>query len=250
MVHDTIPLDHPEFAGAGSVEPFRRKMAAVAGHADRVVHLTAATRKSTEAQLARFGRVPPGCVAPLGVDRPVPDLRAVPPGLDLTAPYFIALGTIEPRKNIGLLLDAWDVLPRPPRLFLVGARGWIGADLAARLDALPVDGPIRELNDLSDGAVARLLAGAQALLFPSHAEGFGLPPLEAAALGTPVVSQHLPVIQELLGDYPVYLTDSNRYSWAEKVEELVWGTDRANPDGKQAVLPDWDAHFNTVLNLA
>lgn len=247
LIHDTIPLDRPDLVRAGTVEPFRRKLRAVARHADRVIHPTAATRRQTEAQLARLGAVPPGVVAPLGI----PPAAAEPlAGMDLSRPYFVALGTIEPRKNLGLLLDAWALLPDPPPLLVVGTRGWAGADLLARLDALPADGPVREVGGLSDGAVSALLAGARALLFPSLAEGFGLPPLEAAALGTPVVALDRPVIREILGDYPVYLKESDRYSWAAKIEELVRTADRAGPKDTGIVLPTWEAHFNTVLNSA
>lgn len=250
LIHDTIPLDHPALVRAGSTDAFRGKLAAVAQHADRVVHLTAATRRVTEGHLARLGRVPPGCTAPLGVTPVRPDPALLPAGLTLSRPYFVALGTIEPRKNIGLLLDVWNVLAAPPRLLLIGARGWAGADLLARLDALPPDGAITELNGLPDGAVAALLADARALLFPSLAEGYGLPPLEAAALGVPVLALKLPVIHEILGDYPVYLIDSNRYSWRTKIEELVEATERASQTGARIVLPPWETHFNAVLNSA
>lgn len=250
LIHDTIPLDHPGLARAGTAETFRQKLAAVARHADRVVHLTQASRLLTEAQLARLGRVPPGLVAPLGVSAPIPDAAALPAGLDLSRPYFVALGTIEPRKNIGLLLDVWQVLPDPPLLFLVGARGWAGADLLARLDGLAAGGPVQELNGLPDGAVAALLASARALLFPSLAEGFGLPPLEAAALSRPVIALDLPVLRETMVDYPVYLKASNRYSWAATIQELVQTTGRAGPKDTRIVLPTWDAHFNTVLSSA
>ncbi|MBL4929677.1 glycosyltransferase [Fuscibacter oryzae] len=250
LIHDTIPLDHPDLVRVGSPDAFRRKLAAVVQHADRVIHLTAATRQLTEGHFARLGRVPPGCTAPLGVMPARPDPAALPAGPTLSRPYFVALGTIEPRKNIGLLLDVWDVLAAPPQLLLIGARGWAGADLLARLDALPPGGAITELNGLPDDAVAALLAGARALLFPSLAEGYGLPPLEAAALGVPVLALKLPVIHETLGDYPVYLNDSNRYSWATKIEELVQTTERAGQTDARIVLPTWEAHFNAVLSPA
>jgi glycosyltransferase involved in cell wall biosynthesis len=248
LIHDTIPLDHPDLVRAGSTDAFRRKLVAVAQYADRVIHLTAATRRLTEGHLARLGRVPSGCVAPLGIAAMRPDPAALPAGLNLTRPYFVALGTIEPRKNIGLLLDVWQMLAAPPQLLLIGARGWAGADLLARLDALPPGGAITELNGLPDDAVAALLAGARALLFPSMAEGYGLPPLEAAALGIPILALKLPVIHEILGDYPVYLNDSNRYSWATKIEELVQVTEQAGQTDARITLPTWETHFNTVLN--
>lgn len=250
LIHDTIPLDHPQFARPGTVEPFRAKVAAVSVHATRVIHLTNAARALTEAQMARMGRVPPGVIAPIGVDLTVPDPRLLPPELDLAAPYFVTLGTIEPRKNHALLLDIWARLPTPaPQLYIVGNRGWAEAALLARLDAMPADGPVRVLHGLPDGAVAALVAQARALLAPSLAEGFGLPPVEAASLGTPVIATDLAVTRELLGNKAVYLPATDLYPW---IETIVRQAALPQIDGKKTVwqAPTWDAHFKTVLSLA
>lgn len=248
MIHDTIPLDHPHLARADTVEPFRRKLAAVSAHADRVIHLTEDTRARTEAQLARLGRVPPGVVAPNGVTVAAPG--ALPPGLTPVAPWFVALGTIEPRKNIGLLLDVWERLAPAPQLYIIGSRGWADAALLARLDALPPGGPVRVLSGLPDGAVTTLLSGARALLFPSLAEGFGLPPLEAAALGTPVIAGDLGVTRELLGDYAVYLPLGDSYSWAETITRKAAEPPGIMVQGAGVRIPLWEDHFKIVLSLA
>jgi glycosyltransferase involved in cell wall biosynthesis len=230
------------------VAPFARKLAAVATHADRVIHLTADARTRTEAQLAKLGRIPPGIVAPIGVRVSAP--APLPPGLKPVAPWFVALGTIEPRKNIGLLLDVWERLAPTPQLYIIGSRGWADAGLLARLDALPPDGPVRVLSGLTDGAVATLLSGARALLFPSLAEGFGLPPLEAAALGTPVIAGDLAVTRELLGDYPVYLPLGDSYSWAETIARKTAEPPGEGVQGNGVGIPRWEDHFKIVLSVA
>ena len=248
MIHDTIPLDHPELSRPDTVASFRRKLAAVGACADEVVHLTQATRSATEAQLARLGRVPPGLVAPLGVEVALPDVSSLPPDLDLSVPYFITLGTIEPRKNHRLLLDVWAQMVGPvPRLYILGRRGWAAPDLLSRLDALPPGGAVRELPGLSDGAVAALLAGAVALLAPSRAEGFGLPPVEAARLGTSVVASDLPVTRELLGNKAVYLPPDDIYSWLETVVRLLNTPASRQTSQDPAIRLTWADHFNTVL---
>ncbi len=249
MIHDTIPLDHPEFSRPDRVASFRRKLAAVGVFATTVVHLTQATRTATEAQMARLGRVPPGLVAPLGVERVLPDATGLPADLDLSAPYFITLGTIEPRKNHQLLLDVWAKMAgsSAPRLYILGRRGWASPRLFSRLDALPPGGPVRELPGLSDGAVAALLTGAVALLAPSRAEGFGLPPVEAAQLGTAVIASDLPVTRELLGNKAVYLPPDDIYSWLETIVKQL------DPQAPHQLPQDppirltWADHFNLVL---
>lgn len=245
LVHDTIPLDAPQFCRPDTIPDFRRKMAAVARHADLVIHTTHATRARTEAQFAQLGRCPTGIIANLGV--PVPETTPHPSD----TPYFVTLGTIEPRKNHALLLDVWDRLPaRKPDLHIIGSRGWNNAAVFARLDALTANAGIIERHGLSDAQVATLIAGATAFLFPSHAEGFGLPPIEAAALGTRVISSDLPVIRELLGDNAVYLDPTDVYSWVETIAALAKAPRAENGQTKRFLPPTWAEHFKIVLNLA
>ncbi len=252
LVHDTIPLDHPEFSRPGIPAVFARKLAVVAAAADLVIHTAHETRARTETHLATLGRVPPGVVAPLGVTLPCPEPGLLPPGLDLARPYYVTIGTIEPRKNHALLLDVWEKLAARlpasamPRLFILGHRGWADAALFARLDA--AGGLVRTLPDLPDGAVAALLAGAEALLFPSLAEGYGLPPLEAMALNVPVFCAALAVYRETLGDYPVYLEATNSYSWLETIAKNMTAGEGRGENRQARKVPGWADHFNVVLN--
>ncbi|MBI1217260.1 MAG: glycosyltransferase [Rhodobacteraceae bacterium] len=259
MIHDTIPLDHPDFAVAGMPAAFAARLERVGAVADLVLYNSGYSRRMAEAAFGRWGRVPPGLVAPLGVEPVAPDPALLPPGLDLAPPYFLALGTIEPRKNLGFLLDLWEDLGRDPpptglpRLLIVGQRGWADPALLARLDALPPGGPVRDLGGLPDGAVAALMAEAAGLLFPSLAEGYGLPPIEAAALGLPVVCNPLEIYQETLGNYPVYAPVRDRYLWRKAVTDLTaraGGSSGATGQRQAAVpAPSWERHFKPVLRL-
>lgn len=243
LMHDTIPLDHPHFSRPDTVDSFQAKLVAVAKHADLVIHTAQATRATTDARLQRAGRVPPGVVARLGVPMPQPDgTTQRPAGL-----YFVTLGTVEPRKNHALLLRVWAKLgPDAPPLLVIGARGWADPQM---FDDLATTTGVHLLSGLTDGAVATLMQGAAALLFPSLAEGFGLPPIEAAALGTPVVASDLPVLRELLGDYPIYLAATDSYSWLETIK-TIRSVERWNRKQTALAPPSWEDHFNTVLKLA
>ncbi len=148
--------------------------------------------------------------------------RAIPPGtgerfspcpasqvapvlaqLGLDQPYVVAVGTREPRKNLGRLLDAWLALPNDLRatndLVLVGRRGWHHAELDDRLENAVTRG-VRLLEAVDDNALPALYTGATALAFPSLAEGFGLPVLEAMACGTPVITSNVSSLPEAAGD--------------------------------------------------
>lgn len=256
LLHDTIPLDHPEFTRPGQDRAFAEKLAAVSAHADRIVHISRASRRAAEPYLARLGRVPPGVVAHLGVCVPEPrpdELSADFQRLVAERPCFLALGTIEPRKNHAFLLDLWDALGHKlapeamPALVIAGSRGWRNDAVLNRLDAALKARPqhVFEASGLSDGAVAALLSGSRALLFPSLAEGFGLPGAEAAALGVPVVCHDLPVTREILGLYPVYADVRDAYPWQNEIMAL------SRPDHPQrrqrAVFQTWAAHFDTAL---
>ena len=255
FIHDAIPLDYPDTQRQGAPERFRALLARVQSDADLVIYNSAYSQERAEFYMRPLGSVPPAVVAFLGVELATPDTDALPEGLELSPPYFVALGTIEPRKRHDLLLDVWEEMARNPKsgkvpkLLICGARGWGNRAVFHRLDALPADGPIREIAGLSDSAIAALLSGSNGLLFPSIAEGFGLPPVEATALGVPVVCLNLPIYQEILGDIPVYVEESDCYHWRDIVESLSKGqTNETKNDARLAfVEPTWEDHFNIVL---
>lgn len=252
LIHDVIPLEFPQYQRPGTAEAFRAMLRRVRAHAHLVIYNTADTRRRAEAWMRRWGPAPPAVVAHLGVTVAQPG--KLPGGFDPARPWFVTLGTIEPRKGHDLLLDIWDEMQSEsgsdtPQLLICGARGWMNDAVFARLDRLGPDSPVREMPGLSDPQVAALIRGARALLHPSRAEGFGLPPVEAAALGTPVICSDLPAIREVLGDMPVYVPETDRYQFGKEIENMRQQQERPAIARGKFAPPGWANHFNVVLKV-
>ncbi|MGG5809914.1 glycosyltransferase family 4 protein [Falsiroseomonas sp. CW058] len=254
LIHDLIPLHHPEFARAGQAEKHRRRIATTAALADGIVVNSVATGADLAPWLSARGGAPPVAVAPLGVSPPQVDAPPV-----ALRPYFVVLGTIEPRKNHLLLLNLWRQFAATlgaaaPRLVVVGRRGWENENVVDMLErCAALDGLVREAGALPDREVASLMRGARALLFPSFAEGFGLPLAEALALGVPVLASDLPALREVGGAVPDYIDPLDGAAWRSMVLDYA----RADSAARRAQLgrlggwraPSWPRHFEEVERL-
>lgn len=247
LIHDTIPVDFPQFGKPRDAARFRRKLAAAAVHADRILTIS----RAVETDIRRLCiQVPPITVAPLGIHIAAATPETVPQTLDLSAPYFVIVGTIEPRKNLSLLLDVWEGFYRDgvaniPKLFVIGRRGPEKPDVLQRLDDAAGFG-VQQLPNLDDGAVAAIVQNARALLMPSFAEGFGLPVSEAAARGVPVICNDLPVYRETLGDIPTYIPVDQPKAWAHTILTHA-ETGTGQRESGAISTPTWTEHFNIVL---
>ncbi|MFC7692943.1 glycosyltransferase [Paeniroseomonas aquatica] len=257
LIHDLIPLTHPEYSRPRQIGCHAARVATTATQADGIIVNSAATAATLLPRLALHGRpVPPLVIAPLGIESPPTPAPPPPAG-----PYFVCLGTIEPRKNHLLLLHVWrDMIsraaagpgaPPPPRLLLIGRRGWENenvVDLLERCDMLR--GTVQELGSPPDHQVAALLAGARALLYPSFVEGYGLPVAEALALGVPVLCSDVAPLREVGGAVPDYLDPLDGPVWRQRIEAYA----AAGSPERAAQLerlrhwtaPRWSDHFAQV----
>jgi glycosyltransferase involved in cell wall biosynthesis len=145
-------------------------------------------------------------------------------GLSEGSEWLAFLGTIEPRKNLGALLDAYEIVKKAlgastPPLLISGGRGW-DEPVLARLDALEPDSGIHVLGYLPFEHLPALLGGAQSVVYPSLGEGFGLPVLEAMACGATVITTDRLAIPEVGGDAVAY-TDVDAASIAARILEVL-----------------------------
>ena len=253
LVHDLIPITHPQFCRPGEDERHKERMITVLTSGIGVIGNSQATLDD----LAAFAKsekleMPPSLAAWLGKEvRPSVSPRPIE-----GPPSFVAIGTIEARKNHLLLLDVWSRLidkmgSNTPKLVIIGQRGWEAEPVFDLIDnSEKLRSHVTELNHCSDEELERHLVSARALLFPSLAEGYGLPLIEALELGVPVIASDLPVFREIAGEIPDYLEPQQASSWEGKILDYLDpdSSDRAAQLVRAANFraPDWQSHFSDV----
>ncbi len=255
FVHDLIPLTNPEYCRPGESGRHTLRMNTVLGMASGVIANSAATLETLTAYArANALPMPPSVVALLAPAQLPAPLATTP----LSKPYFVMLGTIEPRKNHWLLLQVWRQLiarlgDAAPRLVIIGQRGWeceSAVDLLERCEAL--QGFVFEYPVCTDAELASWLHHARALLFPSFAEGYGMPLTEALAQGTPVIASNLAVFREIAGNVPDYLDPLDGTGWINRIEDfsMPGSAHRAAQLKRMETFkaPGWAEHFVRVEN--
>ncbi|HEV2781339.1 MAG TPA: glycosyltransferase family 1 protein, partial [Actinophytocola sp.] len=225
-VHDTVPFTHPETLTPRGAAWHRAMIVRATKRADAVV-------VPTEAVAADLRRYAPGPAPVHVIGHGVPRAPAIPPEeaeriarrLRLPDTYVLAVGTVEPRKGLDVLITALAA-PGAPDLTLVvaGPPGWGGVDLAALAAERGL--PARRLHVLgriSDTELAVVLRRACVLAAPSRAEGFGLPVLEAMAAGIPVVHSDAPALVEVAGGTAVITPTGDARALADALRTVADG---------------------------
>jgi glycosyltransferase involved in cell wall biosynthesis len=205
-IHDLSFLQSPDWTRPDVRRDYPALVHAHARRADRVI----VSSQYAAGEVARRLDVPPGKIALCPPGAPAWPARTTPPA----SGYVLFVGTLEPRKNVGALLDAYErLLGRPadagrdtsgrhaalPELVLAGqatasSRSWL-----ARLDRPPLRGVVRHLGYVDAAHRRALYEGARLLVLPSLDEGFGLPVLEAMTIGVPVIAANRGALPEVVG---------------------------------------------------
>jgi len=277
LIHDLIPISHPQYFPLGERNLHVQRLESLANLGDAGFAVSYDVLNDLEAYSTKAGlTLPPMKVVYSGLDLapanpPVlASSRSTSPGTD-TDPYFLMLGTLEPRKNHLLMLQLWQQmvsLNNVPRLVIVG-RNPTTPPLSARvlerisgfhptiphlatttLDRVDFRGRVEYRGRLNDDETATLLKGARALLFPSLAEGFGLPLAEALSAGVPAIVSDIAAFREHGGDVPEYIDPLDGPGW--KAAILQYAT--ADSPHRAAQLErmkhwrphTWQTHFETM----
>jgi alpha-1,3-rhamnosyl/mannosyltransferase len=257
-VHDLSVLLHPEWHPRARIADYNRGFARALKQACHVLAVSEFTKREVveflnwpaeRVTVSYNGRRP--FLRPLTPEECAPVLQS----LNLKPNYLLHVGTIEPRKNIGMLLKAHTGLPALLRerhpLVLVGGRGWQSNELEERIADLSRDGTVRRLGYCPDDALAALYSSARALVFPTLYEGFGMPTIEMMACGGAVLASTAGAVVETVGGRAHLIDPHDEAGWRNAMQRVCtdddwWNSLRA---GAEAIARPftWEACAEATL---
>ena len=195
--------------------------------ADHIIAVSEATRDDV---IKTYGISPdkisviPEAAAPRFTPQPTKTIQAVRQRYQLPDQYLLYVGTIEPRKNLERLLKAWEKLfqtKEVPPLVFVGSRGWLSESFFNALEKSPFRNDVLLTGYVRDEDLPALYSAATAFVFPSLYEGFGLPPLEAMACGTPVICSNTSSLPGVVGDAALLCDPTDDLALEDALKRIV-----------------------------
>ena len=257
-VHDLSVLLHPQWHPPSRIADYTRGFERALKQASHILAVSEFTKREVVKHLnwpaekvtvAYNGRRP--FLRPLSAEACAPVLRE----LKLEPGYLLHVGTVEPRKNLALLLAAHAGLPLEVRrhhpLVLVGGRGWQANELESELADRARDGTVRRLGYVPDAALAAVYSSARALVFPTLYEGFGMPTVEMMACGGAVLASTAGAVAETVGGTAHLIDPRDEPGWRDAMlractDDHWWQSLRAGAE--EAARPfTWGACADATL---
>lgn len=251
-IHDLSSISVPHFHPKDKVNIINRKIEYACLHADCILTVSEFSKR----EIVRIMnvaehkvRVTPNAASKAFYPRSFYELDPVFAKWGLTTGcYTLFVGTIEPRKNIDVLLDAYEGLPTELRrtfpLVLCGYRGWKSEVLHQRIKDLSGKGWVKYLGYADAATLPLLMAGAALFLYPSFYEGFGLPPLEAMQSGVPVIVSDRTSLPEVIGEAGLKLHPQDVDSWKKGIvqglEDNDWREKTVEQGFKKSASFSWE----------
>lgn len=260
VVYDVIPIIHPDLVNDLLADSFAAWFKSVIVKSDALICISRSAADDVVEAIKRFNlphrrNLKVGYFH-LGADIPHSakestlrsEVKAV---FGDPRPNLLMVGTVEPRKRHADAIAAVEELWRAGvdvSLTIVGRYGWKSTQLADRLRTHPERGKrLFWLEDASDAEVQFAYRSASALLFPTMAEGYGLPLIEAAYFDLPVICSDLPVLRELAGENALYFEKGNPGSAANAIRQFLAGN--ARPDPKKIRRLTWDESAQQLIGV-
>ncbi len=260
-VHDLNFHYYPQFLTAESKRYYADQIAWAVQVADHI----SADSEATRQDLIEILRVPPDKVTTIHLAaNPLYEraygVTAVNETLqqhNLPRGFILFVGTLEPRKNLPMLLRAYAMMRRETAvdvpLVLIGSKGWIYDEIFATIEALDLRDQVHHLSGIYDEQLVHLYTGAGVLVTPSHYEGFGLPALEAMHCGCPVIVSNRGSLPEVAGIAGLLLDPDDEAAWAYHMAQVLLSSElreKMVANGRiQAKKFSWQKTAMATLNL-
>jgi len=260
-IMDAIPLSHPEWVSAKLRGMKNILWKRTATWASQIITVSEYSKQEIARHFSfNENRI---IAIPLGVGKkwfqPLDSyvMQAVLDRHNLPQHYFLVVGTLQPRKNVARIIEAWRSLPAGIRnevpLVVVGRAGWRCEDVIETLTLPGRGNSLRWLKHLPDDELFAVLKGATALVFPSLCEGFGLPVVEAFAAGTPVITSNTTSLPEVAGDAALLVNPLDVEDIANAMQLMVEKKELANifrKKGKErALLYSWGKTASMTIDV-
>jgi len=217
---------HPEFTTEGIRSGCQRGILDSLENADGLIFSSEHSRQEFDRLLPSYRRKGqiPSIVTPLGCRYPPISHDAAKANAGKHGDYWLFVGSMEPRKNLVGLLDAYEIYahehPAPKPLHFVGGSGWKNEEIRAKLAPLEARGLVEHLGVVADEELPKIYQNAEGFLFPSWYEGFGLPVLEAMSQGCPVICSDRSSLPEVGGDAVLYIDPTSPRTIADAMRQI------------------------------
>jgi glycosyltransferase involved in cell wall biosynthesis len=222
-IHDVTFIKYPEFV-TGIVKTYTQRIKQSLQWTDLVI----ANSASTKRDIIEYLDVNPEKIFVTPLASRYSSLPNPPSSLTITKPYLLFVSTLEPRKNIINLIDAFNYLKDRYKLdhnlILIGKKGWKYQPIFDKISQSPFRDSIQHLDYLADDLVADYYQKADVFIYPSFYEGFGLPVLEAMTLGCPVVTANTASLPEVTGDSAILINPDNPLEIAAAIYQVISDT--------------------------
>ncbi|UCD29236.1 MAG: glycosyltransferase family 4 protein [Planctomycetota bacterium] len=227
-IHDLSVIRHPEWHPDDRVRWYEQDFNPSLSLSEHFITVSQFSKQ----EMVELGGIDPQRITPIALapraafyPRPQEEINQWLIGNQLPTEYLIYVGTIEPRKNVEGTLAAYAQLPSTTRkhipMLIAGAVGWQRESMKSLIEKHRLTQQVRVLGYLNDEALASLYAGARALVWPTLYEGFGLPPLECMASGTPVITSNLSSIPEVTGDAAILIDPADTVQISDAIQKVL-----------------------------
>jgi glycosyltransferase involved in cell wall biosynthesis len=230
MVYDMVYKVFPETMNNKTFWMLNHSMKSSCERADVILTISQFSKN----EIVKYMNIPDEKieVMPCGVDHglympdyDINDITLVKDKLSIEGDYFLYLGTLEPRKNIERLIESYALLKNRisvlPKLVIAGPQGWLYNTIFQKANALGLQNEVVFTGYIDEKDAPVLMKGAVSFLFPSLYEGFGMPPLEAMACGTPVITSNVASLPEVVGDAAILVDPFSVDSIADALEHVL-----------------------------